>query len=119
MRAEDSMLPLRFITCLAVFLMVAIAVSIAAPQTQPAANGRASVHNPGGSTSTPLTAEQDRARLLGLLGLKESDLRPAPVPDAKSSKATNYDEAKANVYPKLPDPMVFKSGQAVKNAADW
>ena len=31
-----------------------------------------------------LTAEQDRLRLLGMLGLKEPDLRPAPVPDAKS-----------------------------------
>ena len=58
-----------------------------------------------------MTAEQDRARLLGLLGLKESDLRPAPVPDAKLPHATNYDEAKANVYPKLPDPLVFKNGQ--------
>ena len=66
-----------------------------------------------------LTAAQDRARLLALLGLKESDLRPAPVPDARSPKATNYDEAKANVYPKLPDPLVFKNGQPVKTATDW
>lgn len=65
------------------------------------------------------TAEQDRQRLLGMLGLKESDLRPAPVPDARSSKATNYDEAKANGYPRLPDPLVFKSGQAVKTQTDW
>src|SRR5579863_778490 len=62
-------------------------------------------------TSQHLTAEQDRARLLGLLGLKESDMRPAPVPDAKSPHATNYDEAKADVYPNLPDPLVFKSGE--------
>jgi hypothetical protein len=66
-----------------------------------------------------LTAEQDRARLLGLLGLKESDLRQAPVPDAGSPKATNYDQAKASAYPKLPDPLVFKNGQPVKTAADW
>lgn len=71
------------------------------------------------AASQHLTAEQDRVRLLGLLGLKESDLRPAPVPDAQSPKATNYDEAKANVYPKLPDPLVFKNGQPVKTAADW
>jgi hypothetical protein len=66
-----------------------------------------------------LSAEQDRLRLLGLLGLKEVDLRPAPVPDAKSPHATNYDETKANVYPQLPDPLVFKNGQPVKNATDW
>src|ERR1700759_4961927 len=63
--------------------------------TTPAPNAQAPVH---------LTAEQDRLRLLELLGLKEADLRPAPVPDAKSPHAANYDEAKANVYPKLPDP---------------
>ncbi|WP_348264994.1 acetylxylan esterase [Telmatobacter sp. DSM 110680] len=66
-----------------------------------------------------LTAVQDRRRLLGLLGLSELDLRPAPAGDARSPHATNYDEAKANVYPKLPDPLVFKSGRPVKTQADW
>ena len=66
-----------------------------------------------------LTAEQDRQRLLGLLGLKESDLRPAPVPDARSPKATNYNEAKASVYSNLPDPLVLKNGQPVKTPMDW
>jgi hypothetical protein len=66
-----------------------------------------------------LTAEQDRARLLGLLGLKASDLRSAPVTDARSPRSANYDEAKANVYPKLPDALTFKNGQPVKTAADW
>src|SRR5438105_3376564 len=60
------------------------------PSVTPVAPGKAPVH---------LTAEQDRLRLLGLLGLKEADLRPAPVPDAKSPHGANYDEAKANVYP--------------------
>ncbi|MGA8740594.1 MAG: acetylxylan esterase [Terracidiphilus sp.] len=71
------------------------------------------------SVPLQLTAEQDRQRLLGLLGLKESDLRPAPVPDARSPKATNYDEARANIFPNLPDPLVFKNGRAVKTPADW
>lgn len=66
-----------------------------------------------------MTAEQDRARLLGLLGLKESQMRPRPDGDARSPHATNYDLAKANVYPKLPDPLVFKDGRRVKSAADW
>jgi len=66
-----------------------------------------------------LTAEQDRARLLGLLGLKESDMRPRPDGDPRSPHATNYDLAKANVYPKLPDPLAFKDGRKVKNAAEW
>jgi hypothetical protein len=66
-----------------------------------------------------LTAEQDRARLLGLLGLKESEMRPRPDGDPKSPHATNYDLAKANVYPNLPDPLVFKDGRKVKSAAEW
>jgi hypothetical protein len=66
-----------------------------------------------------LTAEEDRQRLLGLLGLKESDLQLAPVPDAKSPHATNYDETKATIYPTLPDPLIFKNGQAVKIPTDW
>ncbi len=74
---------------------------------------------PQGQAPVYLTAEQDRLRLLGLLGLKETDLRPAPVPDAKSPHAANYDETKANLYPKLPDPLVFRNGQPVKTAWDW
>jgi hypothetical protein len=66
-----------------------------------------------------LTAEQDRARLLGLLGLKESQMRPRPDGDPRSPHATNYDLSKANVYPKLPDPLVFKDGRTVKSAAGW
>ena len=46
-------------------------------------------------------------------------MRPRPDGDAKSPHSTNYDLAKANVYPKLPDPLVFKNGRPVKNAADW
>ena len=83
------------------------------------AAGQLSSPSQSASVSGDLTAEQDRLRLLGLLGLKESDLRPAPVPDARSPKATNYDESKANVYPKLPDPLVFKNGQAVNTRAEW
>jgi len=83
------------------------------------AAGQLSSPSQSASVSGDLTAEQDRLRLLGLLGLKESDLRPAPVPDARSPKATNYDESKANVYPKLPDPLLFKNGQAVNTRAEW
>jgi hypothetical protein len=69
--------------------------------------------------SLHLTAEQDRTRTLGLLGLKETDLRPRPDSDPKSPHAANYDESKSNVYPNLPNPLVFKSGQPVKTPGDW
>lgn len=57
--------------------------------------------------------------MLGLLGLKESELRPRPDGDARSPHATNYDESKANVYPNLPDPLVFKNGKPVTSASGW
>ncbi|MFZ0744926.1 MAG: hypothetical protein WAM85_11000, partial [Terracidiphilus sp.] len=66
-----------------------------------------------------LTAEQDRKRMLDLLGVKESDLRRVPSSDAKSPNATNYDESKANVYTNLPDPLVLKDGKRVTSADIW
>lgn len=57
--------------------------------------------------------------MLGLLGLKESDMRARPDGNPKSPHATNYDLSKANVYPTLPDPLRFKDGRPVKNASEW
>ncbi len=66
-----------------------------------------------------LTAEQDRERTLALLGLRESELRPRPDGDPKSPNSTNYDEAKADVYPTLPDPLRLKNGQRVSSVEQW
>ena len=35
------------------------------------------------------------------------------------ARSANYDESKANVFLKLPDPLVFKDGHPVKTANDW
>ncbi len=93
-------------TYLPAFILVLGGACLAVAQTQPSSNEEHTTH---------LTAQQDRTRLLGLLGIKESNMRPAPVPDAKAPNAANYDEAKANVFPKLPDPLVFKDGKPVKS----
>jgi hypothetical protein len=58
-----------------------------------------------------LTAENERQRMMDLLGVKE--LRPGDEKDA------NWDESKANVYPKLPDPLVEKNGKPVTTAQEW
>ncbi len=71
------------------------------------------------SAAVHLTAEQDRERMLGLLGLKDSDMRHRPAGDPKAPDATNYDESKADVYPNLPDPLVLKNGQRITSAAQW
>jgi hypothetical protein len=65
-----------------------------------------------------LTNEQDHKRLMELLQIKS--LRAGVNgnnPDAPN--AANYDEAKANPYPQLPDPLTLKNGSKVTSAKVW
>src|SRR5712664_997699 len=65
-----------------------------------------------------LTAEQDHKRLMELLRI--TSLRPgADGRNPQAPNAANYDEAKANPYPTLPDPLVLKNGMRVKDAKTW
>jgi hypothetical protein len=66
-----------------------------------------------------LTGDQDRERMLALLGLKDSEMRHRPAGDAKAPDATNYDESKADVFPQIPDPMLLKRGQRVTPPLVW
>jgi hypothetical protein len=51
---------------------------------------------------------------------KITSLRPGANPnDPKAPNAVNYDEAKANPYPKLPEPLVLKDGKRVTSAKAW
>jgi len=63
--------------------------------------------------SAPLTAEQDHKRIMDLL--KISGFPPGAV----ATSPDTYNEALANPYPNLPDPLKFKSGQKVTTAAEW
>jgi hypothetical protein len=65
-----------------------------------------------------LTAKEDHQRIMDLL--KITSLRKgADGRNAKAANAANYDESKANPYPKLPDPLVSKDGQKVTTAEMW
>ena len=46
-------------------------------------------------------------------------LRPGPSGNANATNAANYDPAKANPFPDLPDPLVTKNGQTVTNPEQW
>jgi hypothetical protein len=61
--------------------------------------------------------EKDHQRLMDLLGIKS--LRPAASHDPTSPNAVNYDESKANVYHKLPDPLLLNNGKRVTTAKQW
>ena len=64
-----------------------------------------------------LSAE-DHQKMMNLLGIKS--LRPGRNGmDPNAPNYANYDESKANPYPKLPDPLVLKNGQKVTTAQIW
>jgi peptidoglycan/xylan/chitin deacetylase (PgdA/CDA1 family) len=97
--------------------LTALAVALAATVS------RGTAPNPvPQSTKLPLpvelTAEQDHRRLMDLLGIQS--IRPGADPrNPQAPNAVNYDEAKANPYPTLPDPLVLKNGKKVTSARTW
>ena len=70
-------------------------------------------------TPEPLnwTAQQDHKDMMEQLGITR--LRPGPSGNASATNAANYDPAKANPFPDLPDPLVTKNGQKVTTAEQW
>src|SRR5437588_9165325 len=65
-----------------------------------------------------MTAQEDHKRMMELLNIA-SLRRGANGNDRNAANAANYDEAKANPYPKLPDPLLLKNGQKVTSAEVW
>jgi hypothetical protein len=78
-----------------------------------------------GQTNTPaypppvnFTAEQDHQNMMDQLHI--TSLRPgANGNDPTAPNAANYDEAKANPYPNLPDPLTMNNGKPVTIAKQW
>jgi len=86
-------------------------------QAQEAATGVSKAATDG--VPIHLTAEQDRKRMLDLLGIKEADMRRPASTDAKAPNAANYDESKANEYGNLPDALRLQDGERVTTAKMW
>jgi hypothetical protein len=63
------------------------------------------------------TAQQDHQNMKEQLGITR--LRPGPSGNANATNAANYDPAKANPFPDLPDLLVTKNGQEITTAAQW
>ncbi|WP_031499121.1 alpha/beta hydrolase family protein [Bryobacter aggregatus] len=68
--------------------------------------------------ATQAASVEDRQKMLDLLQIT-SLRRGADGRNPDAPNAANYDESKANPYPKLPDPLLLKNGRPVKKAADW
>src|SRR4051794_2303183 len=79
-----------------------------------------SLSQEGGAQPAPveMTAQQDHQRMMERLHI--TSLRPGADPNKPNApNAVNYDESKANPYPKLPDPLVMKNGKRVTTAKLW
>jgi hypothetical protein len=101
----------------------------AQPPTTPPAAQQPTAGRAGGRA--PLTPEQaaaaaarqkliddDHQRLMALLHMTE--IRRGRDGNNKDSPFyANYDEAKANPFPVLPDPLVLNNGKKVTTAKDW
>ena len=91
--------------CLAILLAASPLAAVSGSQQEPA-------------PPVELTTEEDHRRMLDLLGIEA--LRPgAHGFDRTAPNAVNYDEAKANPFPNLPDPLRFEDGRPVRTPADW
>ena len=65
-----------------------------------------------------LTAQQDHQLMMDQLGIT-SIREGANGRDPSTPNAANYDEAKGNPYPVLPDVLKLDNGTPVKNAKQW
>lgn len=63
------------------------------------------------------TAAQDHRNMMEQLGIQK--LRPGRNAQPGSPNSANYDPAKANPYPDLPDALTLKNGQQVTTAEQW
>jgi hypothetical protein len=63
------------------------------------------------------TTAEDHQQMMDQLGIRT--LRPGRNAKEGTPNAANYDEALANPFPKLSDPLVLKNGRKVTTAAAW
>jgi hypothetical protein len=101
--------------------LVSVCVRAQQPTTPPPP---AAAARPAAMQPTPEMLERqkltevDHQRLMDLLHM--ATIRRGRDGNNKDSPYyANYDEAKANPFPKLPDPLVLNNGKPVKTAADW
>lgn len=88
-------------------------------QQPPAAQPTPPANPPAGPPPNPNAAatSADHKNMMAQLGIQT--LRPGPSGNESAPNHANYDEAIANPYPNLPDPLTLENGKKVKNAEMW
>ncbi len=99
------------------FMAVLLALIAVSAEPGAAQDGPGSAAAPRGPQPVVFTTAQDRQNMLDQLGITK--LRPGRDSNARSPRVANYDEAKANPYPKLPDVLETKSGKKVATPEQW
>src|ERR1700753_3411406 len=94
----------------AIYLLIFTVVQAAAQSTPQSSPGNYPL-------PVTFTAEQDHQNMMDQLGIKA--LRPGPSGNESDPNHANYDEAKANPYPDLPDALTLKNGKKVTTADMW
>jgi hypothetical protein len=97
----------KFISLLLCAIFVTCAAGALAQNSSPATN----------PPPVTFTAEQDHQNMMDQLGIKA--LRPGPSGNEKAPNHANYDEAKANPYPDIPDSLTLNNGRKVTTAKIW
>src|SRR6185436_1970365 len=91
----------------------AVAIAAAcAQQRPPATSAQANLPEP-----KSWTAAEDHRQMMEQLGIQA--LRPGPSGNEQDPNHANYDEAKANPFPRLPDVLTLANGRKVVTAQQW
>ncbi|MBI3875693.1 MAG: acetylxylan esterase [Verrucomicrobia bacterium] len=86
----------------------------------PFLRGAEQAAQPSPSTLPPpvtMTTQQDHKNMMDQLSITR--LRPGLSGKSDATNSANYDPAKANPFPNLPDPLVLKNGQKVATPDSW
>jgi hypothetical protein len=97
--------------CLLAALATLVPVPLVAQQTPAPGGGR-------GPTPAQIASNEDHQAMMDALHIT-SIRRGRDGNNKDSPYYANYDEAKANPFSNLPDPLTLKNGKKVTKAADW
>src|SRR3954471_24911454 len=98
--------------------LLAVFISVAATDSHTAeAPRRAGSTNAFFGGFSPEATAADHRNMMEQLGITK--LRPGPSGRAGATNEANYDPAKANPFPDLPDPLTLKNGEKVTTAEMW
>ena len=101
------------------WISAASALALQLAMSPLAAEPAASPGTPLDPAAAPLnwTTQQDHRNMMEQLGITR--LRPGPSGQPGATNAANYDPAKANPYPDLPELLTRKDGTKITSAAQW